>query len=80
MTSLVFNAAKRVLEQHASEVAAGIGVIAVLLVIFVVVERELLRTGKRAAAEARVRATDPILFSLLVAFTFILGARFGKFI
>ncbi len=80
MTSLVFNAAKRVIEQHATELTVGIGVIAVLLVIFVVVERELLRGARSAIAQARVRATDPILFPLLVAFMFILGARFGKFV
>jgi hypothetical protein len=78
--SLVFDVARRALEQHAGEFAAGIGLVAVLLAIFVAVERELLRSSRSAVSAARVRATDPVVYPLLVAFAFILGARLGQFI
>jgi hypothetical protein len=78
--SLVFDAARRALGQPAGELAAGIGVVAVLLAIFVAVERELLRSSRSAVSKARVRATDPIIYPLLLAFAFILGARLGQFI
>lgn len=78
MTSLVFTGAGRLIQHRAGELGTGIGLVAVLLVIFVVVERELLRSLGGGAAKARVRATAPILYPLLVAFVFILGARLGQ--
>lgn len=80
MISLVFDVAGRALGQHAGEFAAGIGLVAVLLAIFVAVERELLRSSRSAVSAVRVRATDPVVYPLLVAFAFILGARLGQFI
>lgn len=80
MISLTFDAARRVVGQHGSELAAGIGLVAVVLLVLVAVERELLRSARGAAARARVRATSPILYSLLFAFVFILGARLGRFV
>jgi hypothetical protein len=78
MTSLVFDAGGRIVHHHAGELGAGIGLIAILLVIFIVVERELLRSLGGAAARARVRATTPILYPLLITFVFVVGARLGQ--
>jgi hypothetical protein len=78
MTSLVFNSASRVVQHHAAELGAGIGLVAVLLVIFLAVEREMLRGLGGAAAKARVRAVAPILYPLLATFVFILGVRLGQ--
>jgi hypothetical protein len=79
MNSLVFNAAGRVIE-HISELAPGIGVVVAVLVVLLVVERELLRGYGGPASQARVRATDPIVYPLLVALVFILAVRFGQFV
>jgi hypothetical protein len=78
MTSLVFNAANRVVQHHPGELGAGIGLIAVLLVIFLAVERELIRGLGGPAAKARVRAVTPIVYPLLATFVFILGVRLGQ--
>jgi hypothetical protein len=79
MISLVLDTAGRAVHAHASSRAAGIGVIAVALVIVLIVERELLRGYGDAASEARLRAMMPVVLPLLVAFAVILGARFGRF-
>jgi hypothetical protein len=76
--SLVFDGANRVVQRHVGELGAGIGLVAVLLVIFLAVECELLRGFGGAAAKARVRAVTPILYPLLVTFVFIVGVRLGQ--
>jgi|GraSoiStandDraft_46_1057282.scaffolds.fasta_scaffold515533_2 hypothetical protein len=80
MTSLVLDAARRVVAHGWANRAAGIGLIAVLLALFLFAERELIRALGGKSSGSRLRATDAFAFPLLVAFIFIVGVRFGHFL
>jgi hypothetical protein len=76
MSSLLFDAAQRLVElQSYYERSASIGAVAVLLLLVLLVEREVLRglddDRGRAAARTLVIAIEP----LLLAFVVIVGVR-----
>jgi hypothetical protein len=80
MNSLFIDGAKRVLAHHIGVRPAGIGVAAVVLAMLLVFERELLRPADRDASRALVREMRPLIAPLLLAFVFILGVRFARYI
>jgi hypothetical protein len=76
VSSLLFDAARRVAE-HSSH-AAGVGVVAVLLFVVLVVERELVRSLAGPQLARRMQALSVITAPLLLVFVFLLGVRYAR--
>jgi hypothetical protein len=81
VTSLINKATEDVLGAHSFQaLSATVGVVAILLLILLLVEREVLRAFGGVRAAARVRTLTAASLPLLVAAIAIIGTRLGDLV